>query len=316
MLTMRALKKISFAFILAAALAASQGADAASTYTVGTSSPVQISEFGTCYKVTNSTGSSLFVPTATSPEWQSFYSHSVPSVTLGTCLTPPTITAHTASPNPATQNSYFYWSGSAQKGSSDIAKQRAYVLGSQGGTWTIAPANSSSVSFGSYVYTGYNAASFYHSQGSYTLRYEVQDAAGQSVTSDIPFTVQCDANYGSSCSAWNSCGDSNSGTIQCDGSCDASAPDDPPGVGSACTSDTNACGQSSSGFIMCNGQCSVSTPANTCTFDCNGVPNGPNMPRGCCDYSVDFVCYSSYNTCDSQCHGTACFSYPYWCNSF
>lgn len=69
--------------------------------------------------------------------------------------------------------------------------------------------------------------------------------------------------YGNSCTATNACGASNVGTLTvCTGSgvaCSVSAPANPDGYGDACTV-TNACG-SGTGTIQCDGSCSASAPS-------------------------------------------------------
>ncbi|MBI5134200.1 MAG: peptidoglycan-binding protein [Candidatus Taylorbacteria bacterium] len=101
----------------------------------------------------------------------------------------PTITAHTVSATSTTIGQTFSWSGSAVKGSADIARYRAFVVGSQGGVWTAAT-DPNSVSFNNpSISTAQNANSFYNGAGSYTLRFEVEDVNGLTVASDRPFTV-------------------------------------------------------------------------------------------------------------------------------
>lgn len=75
----------------------------------------------------------------------------------------------------------------------------------------------------------------------------------------------CSANYGTSCSAANSCGVANSGTYSCSGACSATAPALPANYGKSCTvsSDPNSCGMTNTntGTIGCSGTCSASKPA-------------------------------------------------------
>jgi len=74
----------------------------------------------------------------------------------------------------------------------------------------------------------------------------------------------CVSNEGASCtSSANSCGQTNTGVVQCDGSCSASVPADPSGYGTACISAANACGQTNSGTIQCDGSCSAVTPPDS-----------------------------------------------------
>ncbi|MBX4209465.1 hypothetical protein KW799_02135 [Candidatus Parcubacteria bacterium] len=105
-------------------------------------------------------------------------------------------------------------------------------------------------------------------------------------------TIQCDGScsasapanpggYGDSCSSGaNSCGDVNGGTIQCDGSCSAGAPGERPGYGSACSSAGNSCGQTNIGTTQCDGSCSAGAP------DDSGCGGG----GGCAEDQMVFVC--------------------------
>lgn len=86
----------------------------------------------------------------------------------------------------------------------------------------------------------------------------------------------CVANQGASCSsAANSCGTTNSGTIQCNGTCSATtAPANPAGYGTYCTSAPNACGYTDTQMITCSG-CPATTPANPAGYGnaCTSAPN-------------------------------------------
>jgi len=81
---------------------------------------------------------------------------------------------------------------------------------------------------------------------------------------DAPVQSCCVNNVGDSCSASNVCGQTNSGTIQCDGTCNASTPPNPSGYGNPCTSEANVCGQINSGTIQCDGTCSAAKPSDIC----------------------------------------------------
>ncbi len=86
----------------------------------------------------------------------------------------------------------------------------------------------------------------------------------------------CAANTGASCaSSANACGQVNWSTIQCDGSCPATIPANPPSLGASCASPANACGQVNWGSIQCNGACSVGAPANPPSLgaSCTSAPN-------------------------------------------
>lgn len=74
---------------------------------------------------------------------------------------------------------------------------------------------------------------------------------------------RCSAPAAVACTVSNACGQSNTGTVQGDGSCSASAPANPAGYGTACTSAANSCGMTNTGTIQCSGACSASAPANS-----------------------------------------------------
>lgn len=83
--------------------------------------------------------------------------------------------------------------------------------------------------------------------------------------------------YGNACTATNACGASNVGTLTvCTGAgvaCSVSAPANPDGYGDACTV-TNACG-SGSGTIQCNGSCSASAPS--CPPPAGNITASPSL---------------------------------------
>ena len=77
----------------------------------------------------------------------------------------------------------------------------------------------------------------------------------------------CVANHGNTCvSMTNICGQTATGTIQCDGTCSASAPSVPLSCGDVCDSPPNDCGQTNTGNIQCLNDCSVNTPPNPVTY--------------------------------------------------
>lgn len=81
--------------------------------------------------------------------------------------------------------------------------------------------------------------------------------------------------YGNSCtSTANACGQTSTGTIQCNGSCSATPPANPPNYGNSCTSSANACGQTNTGTITCDGSCSATTPSDSScpTIDLTASP--------------------------------------------
>ncbi len=130
----------------------------------------------------------------------------------------------------------------------------------------------------------------------------------------------CDANQGHSCtSGQNSCGQSSSGTIQCDGSCSASTPSNPAGLGNSCQSSSNSCGQTNTGTIQCDGSCSASAPANPAGFgsacysynSCNMSTQGIYLCDGSCSAQAP-----SESFCPRQPYCTSywqCSDYRYTC---
>jgi hypothetical protein len=73
-------------------------ADASDNYTALQDTPLEITAHSTCRRVTNvsATGASVYVPTQTTSEWQSFYTNPPEGVTAGSCVTPGSQTYSTA----------------------------------------------------------------------------------------------------------------------------------------------------------------------------------------------------------------------------
>ena len=131
----------------------------------------------------------------------------------------------------------------------------------------------------------------------------------------------CVANLGAACtSPANSCAQTTAGTVQCDGTCSATAaPALPAGYGSSCTSPANACGQTTTtGTIACNGSCSSVTPPLSGTsitgVNCSvwdGVDvNGNYVCYG--GTTDEFIC-SAYSPVpviytNNSCHEVPCFA--------
>lgn len=128
--------------------------------------------------------------------------------------------------------------------------------------------------------------------------------------------VMCSVYFGQTCSASNACGQS-SGTILCDGVCNATVPAVPSNYGVSCDV-SNVCGYSS-GTITCNGSCSAVAPvvpsnygrtclvSNVCgqsnqgTIGCDGtctVKEAPKIPAG---YGAS--CQSLANSCGQKATG-------------
>lgn len=111
----------------------------------------------------------------------------------------------------------------------------------------------------------------------YTEQSPLGDSAGEVIPASCPSDLHdAPSNYGQACvSGANACGQTNSGTIQCDGSCSVGVPANPAGYGNACNSSANACGQTNAGTIQCNGSCSATTPANPVGYGntCTGAAN-------------------------------------------
>lgn len=113
----------------------------------------------------------------------------------------------------------------------------------------------------------------------------------------------CVANTGAGCSSSaNSCGDTNYGTIQCDGSCSVSstAPAERPYWNNYCASAANSCGDVSYGYTDCSGTCPATRPAERAGWNtaCNpaNVCGRTNSGAIQCDGSCS-VSAPSNNTC-------------------
>jgi hypothetical protein len=117
-------------------------------------------------------------------------------------------------------------------------------------------------------------------------------------------TIQCDgscnatmplvpANYGNACTKSNACGQWDQGTIQCNGTCSAIIPQLPLGYGQPCTM-SNLCGQKNYGTLRCNGTCSVTAPA---------LPSYYGLP---CNSSSNICGYNSGSIlCNGACSASA-----------
>ena len=158
-------------------------------------------------------------------------------------------------------------------------------------------------------------------------------SANCSVTMDADKTVSaafvaiCSDEEGDACdSAANNCGATNSGTVQCDGSCSASAPSDcdldtsycsgtvctacVDEEGDDCESAPNECGATNSGTIQCGGSCSAVKPAD-CGSDecCSGTSCQTTPATGeeggvCCATTKGNACSSAPNECGATKSGT------------
>lgn len=104
------------------------------------------------------------------------------------------------------------------------------------------------------------------------------DAGGRIIPASCPSDLHdAPANYGDSCSRTNVCGDIDYGTVQCSG-CSASTPPLPAGYGTSCVS-TNSCGIASSpGTIQCDGTCSASAPSESLCPTVNITATPPSVP--------------------------------------
>ena len=71
----------------------------------------------------------------------------------------------------------------------------------------------------------------------------------------------CAFNQGSSCqSTANTCGQTTTGIIECNGTCSASAPDNPDYYGTVCVSEQNSCFIVGRGIIDCDNECTATIP--------------------------------------------------------
>ena len=86
----------------------------ATSYTLGSSSTSDISEYGVCQRVTNSCGAGVFIPTKSSTEWSYFRSYKPSCIAVTSCTY--SGTGCNACPSGSTQHVYsinsFYVSGS------------------------------------------------------------------------------------------------------------------------------------------------------------------------------------------------------------
>ena len=99
---------------------------------------------------------------------------------------------------------------------------------------------------------------------------------GSTCSSVAPYCPQCVPNEGSGCqSPANNCGQTNFGTTQCSGDCDAQTPPDVLDVGNYCESSPNVCGQINSGTIECSGLCSAGPPPDSQCAPGNFTLNAP-----------------------------------------
>ena len=114
-------------------------------------------------------------------------------------------------------------------------------------------------------------------------------------TAATPSTPSNPAGYGSACSSSaNVCGQTNAGTIQCNGSCSASAPANPSGYGATCYSGYNSCGQRNTGSVQCNGSCSAGTPSNnSCPAASASISVSPSPVDQWQHYTVAWSCTNS-----------------------
>lgn len=102
-------------------------------------------------------------------------------------------------------------------------------------------------------------------------------SGNRGTTTTVNVNLGNPAGYGNACTVTNACGQSNTGTTQCGGSCSVSAPPNPPGYGNACPSAPNACGMTNTGTIQCDGSCSATTPPNSsCPAPTASLTASPN----------------------------------------
>lgn len=112
--------------------------------------------------------------------------------------------------------------------------------------------------------------------------------------------------YGQSCTKQNVC-NSTSGTVVCDGSCSAPDPAMPENYGQTCQSSANACGMRNTGAITCGGTCSAGAPPDS---DCSCTPQ---TKRSCGSCGGQQTCGDSGTWGD--CSVTDPFNYGQTCQS-
>ncbi len=116
--------------------------------------------------------------------------------------------------------------------------------------------------------------------------------------------------YGQTCTVSNSCGSSATGKWDCHGVfCDAIAPANPAGYGSACTSAANVCGMTNAGTKDCNGVCNASKPSDSACTRCEpsnacGQSSSGYLVNGVCSVTAppDTSCTSctKSNSCGDK----------------
>ncbi len=273
----------------------------------------QVNQFGICRNITNNNTFSIFIPTNTVTEWQSFITAydngQIPNIILSGCsgCVPNFGQACTSGANACGQTS----SGTIQ------------CNGSCSATTPSNPAN-----YGTSCFSSANACG------------QTNSGTIQCNGSCLATTPSNPANYGNVCfSPPNSCNQTNTGTIQCNGLCSAVTPAESncgpgcvPNQGQPCESEPNACGQKGSGVIQCDGSCSAVTPANPAlygtacqssanacgqtasgTIDCNGSCSA-TTPSNPANYGT--ACQSTANACGQtnpgaiQCNGSCSATTP------
>ncbi len=115
----------------------------------------------------------------------------------------------------------------------------------------------------------------------------------------------CVPSVGAACSASNSCGMTNHGSVQCDGSCSVGPPSDAlcnpcvPTVGALCSA-SNSCGMTGYGSIQCDGSCPAVAPSDSfCASVCSNGSPGP--------YPACPICTPDPSCAAGTCIGDTCY---------
>lgn len=190
------LKRLILSLSLSVAIVTPLIVFGAASYNVSNATAPAVNEWGTCYAINNNSGKSIFIPTNSSAEWSSFYSHLPSGVTAGSCCTPSGVNH-----NGCYQNSMW---------AIDSCNNPQYIMDGCAGSFC----------------TSGNVVTYKGCGGDLN--------GGTCITPDTTICGNgcangscnaCAANYGQACtSAANVCGSTNSGTYDCTGACSATTP--------------------------------------------------------------------------------------------